>query len=226
VLQTAARQDPFILFLVERMNGLRNSVSVPVEERVSFQRAATLLSELRDFGVASWAQQSGATGHYELILSKYSPGYVAEVQELLGLLELKSDPVRESIIRIPVALGVREGDFDGLTVQTRSVAEVMHTAAASIEVPSEDLNAGLVEPSPDSLGTLGTTHPILKIHSSRNAPDRANVAVQHRGWWFYVDDTDLASKRMFQGIQMLFLTRLSEATRGTQAAPLLTIPVK
>jgi len=41
-----------------------------------------------------------------------------------------------------------------------------------------------------------------------------------------VDDTDLTSKRMFQRIQMLFLTRLSEATRGTQTTPLLTIPVK
>jgi hypothetical protein len=77
VLQTAARQDAFILLLVERMNGLRNGVSVPAEERASFQRAATLLSELRDLGVASWAQQSGATGRYELILSKYSPDHVA-----------------------------------------------------------------------------------------------------------------------------------------------------
>ena len=50
--------------------------------------------------------------------------------------------------------------------------------------------------------------------------------MQHRGWWFYVDDTDLASKRIFQRIQMLFLTRFSEATRETQTTPLLTIPVK
>jgi hypothetical protein len=82
-----------------------------------------------------------------------------------------------------------------------------------------------VEASADSPGALGL-HPILKIHSSRNAPDRANITLKHRGWWFYVDDTDLASKRMFQRIQTLFLTRLSEATRGTQTTPLLTIPVK
>jgi hypothetical protein len=50
--------------------------------------------------------------------------------------------------------------------------------------------------------------------------------VQHRGWWYYVDDTDLASKRAFLQIQTLFLTRLTEATRGAQGAPLLTIPVK
>ena len=41
-----------------------------------------------------------------------------------------------------------------------------------------------------------------------------------------MDDRDLASKRIFQRIQMLFLTRLSEATRGTQTTPILTIPVK
>jgi hypothetical protein len=130
------------------------------------------------------------------------------------------------MIRIPVVLGVREGDFDDLAAQTRSVAEILLTAAASIEVPSEHVDAGLVEAKPDSPGTLGAMHPILKIHSSRNAPDRANVAVQHRGWWFYVDDTDLTTKRIFQRIQMLFLTRLSEATRGTQTTPLVTIPVK
>ena len=43
---------------------------------------------------------------------------------------------------------------------------------------------------------------------------------------YYIDDTDLASKRTFLQIQMLFSMRLSEATRGTQTTPLLTIPVK
>jgi hypothetical protein len=208
------------------MNGLRNSASSTAEERTAFQRTATLLAEFRDLGVASWAQQSGVAGHYELILSHYSPGHVTQAQELLRLLELKGDPASESMIRIPVALGVREAGFDGLAVQTRSVAEILLTTAASIEVPREDVNAGLVEARADFPGILGTTQPILKIHSSRNAPDRANVAVQHRGWWFYVDDTDLTSKRIFQRIQMLFLTRLSEATRGTQTTPVLTIPVK
>jgi hypothetical protein len=224
VLQAAARQEALTMLLVERMNGLRNSPGANVEERAAFQRAATLLAELRDVGVASWAEQSGSEGRYQLIFSNYYPAHAAEVQELLRLLELKGDPGRESVIRIPVALGIRESNFDGLAVQTRSIAEVMLAAAASIEVPQEDATAGLVEAnSPEA---LGAAQPILKIHSSRHAPKRANVAVKHRGWWFYVDDTDLASKRMFQRIQMLFLTRLSEATRGTQTKPLLTIPVK
>src|SRR5215475_14914604 len=56
VLQAAARQDAFILLLVARMNGLRNSPSATVEERTAFQRAATRMAEFSDRGMASRAQ--------------------------------------------------------------------------------------------------------------------------------------------------------------------------
>ena len=215
-----------LLTLVERMNGLRLGVGATVEERTAFHRVATLLAQFRELGMALWVQESGAPGRYELILSHYAPGRIAEVEEFLRLLDLRGNPAQESTIRIQVALGVRDGNFEGLAVQTRSVAEILHSVAASIEVPGEHVKEGLVQVRsvpPEASGTLG---PILRIHSSRSAPRQGNVAVQHRGWWYYVDDTDLASKRAFLQIQMLFMTRLSEATRGAQAAPLLTIPVK
>ena len=133
---------------------------------------------------------------------------------------------RARVIHIPVLLGVQDGNFDGLAIQTRSVAEIMLNAAAAVEVPREHVEAHIVEASVDPLVVLMAPDPTLRIHSSRNAPERANVAVKHRGWWYYVDDADLASKQTFLQLQMLFLTRLSEAVRGTQATPLLTIPVK
>ena len=227
-MQGAAGEDALmtLLTLVERMNGLRLGVGATVEERSAFHRVATLLAQFRELGMALWVQESGAPGRYELILSNYSPGRIAEVEEFLRLLDLRGNPAQESTIRIQVALGVRDGNFEGLAVQTRSVAEILHSVAASIEVPGEHVKEGLVQVRsvpPEASGTLG---PILRIHSSRSTPRQANVAVQHRGWWYYVDDTDLASKRAFLQIQMLFMTRLSEATRGAQATPLLTIPVK
>jgi hypothetical protein len=227
-MQGTAGEDALmtLLTLVERMNGLRLGVGATVEERSAFHRVATLLAQFRELGMALWVQESGAPGRYELILSNYSPGRIAEVEEFLRLLDLRGNPAQESTIRIQVALGVRDGNFEGLAVQTRSVAEILHSVAASIEVPGEHVKEGLVQVRsvpPEASGSLG---PILRIHSSSSAPRQANVAVQHRGWWYYVDDTDLASKRAFLQIQMLFMTRLSEATRGAQAAPLLTIPVK
>ena len=227
-MQGAPGQDALMLLLVlvERMNGLRSGVGATVEERTAFRRVATLLAQFRELGMALWAQESGATGRYELILSHYAPDRIAEVEEFLRLLELHGDPAQVSTIRIPVALGVRDGNVNGLAVQTRSVAEIMLNVAESIEVPGEHVKEGLVETRsvpPEPSGTLG---PSLRIHSSRSTPRQANVAVQHRGWWYYVDDTDLASKRAFLQIQTLFFTRLSEATRGAQGTPLLTIPVK
>ena len=227
-MQGSPGQDTLmvLLVMVERMNGLRLGVGATVEERTVFHRVATLLAQFRELGIGMWVRESGATERYELILSNYSPGRIAEVEEFLRLLELEGNPAQQSTIRIPVALGVRDGKFNGLAVQTRSVAEIMHTVAASIEVPGEHIKEGLVQArsgSPEASGSLG---PILRIHSSRSTPRQANIAVQHRGWWYYVDDTDLASKRAFLQIQTLFFTRLSEATRGAQAAPLLTIPVK
>jgi len=182
LMQVAHPKDGLILLLVERMNGLRQSARATAEEQTAFQRAARLLAELRDLGMASWAQRTGAAGRFELILSHYSPGHVTEVQELLRLLDLNGDPERESVIRIPVALGVREGDFNGLAMQTRSIEGILRTAAASIEVPDEHVGAGIVMRSADALGAAGAMHPILKTRSSQYAPDRANVAVQHRGW--------------------------------------------
>jgi len=225
VMQGAPRQDAFmvLLALVERMNGLHSGASATVEQRTAFHRAATLLAQFRDLGIALWVPESGATGRYELILSRYSPGRIADVEEFLRLLDLHGNPAHESTIRIPVTLGVRGGNFNGLAVQTRSVAEIMHNVAVSIEVPGEHVKEGLVEARSDPPGAL---RPILRILSSRNAPKQANVAVQHRGWWYYVDDKDLAGKRAFVQLQMLFLTLLSEATRGMQGTPLLTIPVK
>ena len=227
-MQGGPRQDVLMLLqvLVERMNGLRSGAGATVEERTAFHRVATLLAQFRDRGMALWVQESGATGRYELILSHYSPGRIAEVEEFLRLLDLHDNPAQESTIRIPVALGVRDRNFDGLAVQTRSVGEIMVNVAASIEVPGEHVKEGLVEARSDPPEAPGILGPILRIRSSSSAPRQANVAVQHRGWWYYVDDTDLASKRAFLQIQMLFMTRLTEATRGVQGAPLLTIPVK
>jgi len=227
-IQGAPREDALIvlLTLVERMNGLCSGASATLEERAAFHRVVTLLAQFREIGIGSWVQESGATGRYELIVSHYSPGRIAEVEEFLRLLELPGNPAHESTIRIPVALGVRDGNFNGLAVQTRSVAQIVHSVAASIEVPDEHIKEGLVQARsvpPEDSGTMGQS---LRIHSSRSTPRQANVAVQHRGWWYYVDDTDVASKRAFLYIQTLFFTRLSEAKSGAQAAPLLSIPVK
>ena len=55
----------------------------------------------------------------------------------------------------------------------------------------------------------------------RADPDSASVAVYYRDYWFWISDRDLASKRTFAFLMILFnLTQ----TGNTSAVPLLTVP--
>jgi hypothetical protein len=221
-LRDAAHPDDLLELLVDRMNGLRSGPASTPAERAAFIRAAKLLRDLRELGIASWVVDEGISGRYELILAGYAPEHAQEVDELLRLLDMRP-PKTGGVIRIPVALGLRAAGLSGLVIQTRSVGEILHDAARAVEVPAEHLKAGVVAPSPAAAGEGASP---LQIHSSRKAPSGAIVAIKHRGFWYYIDDADLPSKRAFQQVQMLFASRLFEATKKAQKAPVLTIPVR
>ena len=94
-------------------------------------------------------------------------------------------------------------------------------AAAAIDVPVEHIDNGIVGP-PVPLGSVGG---LLRIKSSSKPPKNPLVAVQHHGFWFYIDGTDSKSKTYFRWLQILITLRLSNAPPGAQLAPVLTVPV-
>ena len=51
--------------------------------------------------------------------------------------------------------------------------------------------------------------------------DDAFVAVQYRDWWYWIDDRDFFSKRVFGFIMFLFTLVEEPSTEGT---PIVTIP--
>ena len=59
------------------------------------------------------------------------------------------------------------------------------------------------------------------IYSDKKEPDDAFVAIMYRDHWFYIQDTDYRSKRIFSFL--LFLFTLAET--GPQGlSPVLTLP--
>jgi hypothetical protein len=62
---------------------------------------------------------------------------------------------------------------------------------------------------------------LLNIRSSQEKPNDAFVKVHYRDHWFYIDDRDFRSKRMFSFL--LFLFTLAE-TEAPKKAPMITIP--
>lgn len=207
--------------IVDRLNGLRADDAATPVQRAMFLEAVRRLDELQRLGVAEWVPPDGPDGTYALVIAGYAPEQTARVEELLALLGTRA-PTRDGAdIRLPASMGAHRQGAAALWFRTRSVGEIMRSAAQGISVPAPHVEAGVVAPSP--AGAMDTG---LKIRSSREAPDSASLAVQHRGWWFYVDDTDLQSKYVFQQIQLFFMSAIAEASAGDRTAPLLTIPVR
>ena len=64
-------------------------------------------------------------------------------------------------------------------------------------------------------------NPLVRIHSGQAKPDDAFVAVRYRDWWFWIDDRDFVSKRLFGFIMFLFTLVEEPSKEGT---PIVTIP--
>lgn len=93
-------------------------------------------------------------------------------------------------------------------------------AAACIEIPQPHLDAGVVEASAHNLANR-----LMRIAASRAHPrGEGTIAVQYRGWWYYVDDADPTSKHAFLFLRTLVGLRLHERGKD-QAMPVITVPV-
>ena len=115
---------------------------------------------------------------------------------------------------------------DAIGFELRSLAGILFFLAHGVEVPQQDLSAGRVTITREADGQPFDWSKVLGdlfvVHSQQVAPKNAAVAVNYRGNWFYVDDSDIESK-----YTLMLLGQLSALQAGKieRAGPLLTLPV-
>jgi hypothetical protein len=109
---------------------------------------------------------------------------------------------------------------DGIAISTRSTFDLIEILRAAIEVPQEQRTAGLAINYPKP-GLAGKN---LRIRASKDKPTRAAVAVKHRGYWFYIHETDMRTKLYYLMIRTLWSVSIAAASEQ-KSAPVLTIPV-
>jgi hypothetical protein len=63
----------------------------------------------------------------------------------------------------------------------------------------------------------------VRVCKGHKPPASAYIAVKYRGWWYYIDDGDLATKKTFS--EILYLSRLDFGSRRVVGGPILTLPV-
>jgi hypothetical protein len=132
-------------------------------------------------------------------------------------------PEKTKDIVLPVYLAVKGRELkelNGIAISTRSTYDLIEILRAAIEIPLDHTDAGLARNYP----TVGLAGKDIQIHTSRDKPKQAIVAVKHRGYWFYIDDADMRTKLFYAMVRTLWSTSIAAAA-DQKAAPVLTIPV-
>ena len=111
-----------------------------------------------------------------------------------------------------LSYGLVPNEPNEIAVLTQSILDIMINLAWQVDVPQEHVDEGRTRPTFVDTGLGG---PLFKVHYAEEKPEDAYVAIQNRGYWFYIDDRDMNTKRTFGVLQILLsLTDSGEGARG------------
>lgn len=115
---------------------------------------------------------------------------------------------------VEVIFGPYFRDGHTIAMQTMSVMDILSESAAYILVPEAHVSEGRTRPN-RVLDDDGASRPLLRVYSSVDKPKDALVSVQSRGYWFYIDDRDIDSKKAFSFLMIIMqLTSAQQEDRG------------
>ncbi len=210
---------------VRGVNGLRNEAHLPrvyLPIQSAFQRVARIFSRLQELDavhVTGRVLQFGEPPSLVLVLggrhsSNETNALILELQDLLGL----DSALNEYVL----TTGYPAREDNVIALQTFSLMQMLAAVAARVQIPEQDLSNGRAIPGmphhPEAAGLDA-----VEVKSSAIKPDQTYASVRYRNHWFWVDDSDLETKRVFSFIMLAFT--LLEDDRAPSVLQL-TIPAQ
>ncbi|WP_395342327.1 hypothetical protein PN836_000695 [Ningiella sp. W23] len=197
------------------VNDISNRRSASLEERKKFRQTVQLIQSLIDQGVlyVTVSAQSVKDGISNLnVKVKNDQGLHPELLVLMQLLDIKIENGD-----IPISIG-QEAGVNKINVHTRSLLSVINYLSNYVDVPEMDKSK--VWPVDFSNETQRPIH----VRTSDGEPTNADVAINHRGQWFYIDETDIDSQNALYLLRVMF--DLQAERNENSSNLLLTLPVQ
>ena len=203
---------------VESINGLKNYSIVGTRARSAdpeFIEYVQLMQELQSEAAISFEIENDPETGHDIIM-------IFQSKSLNEAIQLKRERMAEligldrSTNRFRVMYAPYANDPGILAIQTRSMLQMLVALSGFIDVPPENrsyaadgyqLPAGVAKP--------------FHVRSGPDLPDESFAQIKYKGDWYWIDDDDLMSKRVFT--LMLFLTTLTNQG-GEKRGAVLTIP--
>ena len=223
LIQTGIRVDYVFRTCVQTVNGIHNRSGRHTMTRAAdpeFYRLISLLLKL---------QQSGAVGMriektkdeteatvFTFHQKDISPELVSARNTVRRILGLAPDAREFKVVYGSVARNDKE-----IAILSRSMLEIIIELGSYVEVPEKHVSEGRTyESLLDQMDVSAEFGPLIAISSDKSKPADDFIAVRYHDYWFWIEDTDLRSKRTFAFLWLLF----SFTETGGTPVPLVTIP--
>ena len=191
----ARRADPQFYLLTETLRRIQQAGALGVRIEKRGDQEATIIS---------FRRKAGEDVEKDILF----------VMEALGL-----NPKRDEF---PLTFGLLQRSPDEVALLTRSMQEILSELSAGVEVPEQDLSEGRATTRPLSDPDADPrSYPLVRIQAGSGRPPDAYAAVRYRNYWFWINDRDLNSKRVFMFLMMF--SSLAE-TGAVPQTPIITIP--
>ncbi len=209
--------DLVLKTVVRSINGLRND-SLGVAGDPGFREIVELLSRLQHVGGLGNRVEARKDGSAVILVLRRAGRVSGELKDAGRVAELLG--LEEGASEIEVVYGFAPRSGREVAMITRSMLEIIMNLGVGIDLPAGDATSGRVLPGPRQAGEEAAT-PLVRIRSGAAAPEVTYAAMPYKGHWYWIDDNDIASKRTFTFLMILF--SLAE-TGQVPAAPVVTVP--
>lgn len=211
--------DLVFRLLVHSVNGVKNQFGGVARTRRADPDFFPLLEKLRSIqasGVVGLRVKKVENRDALLMIFRKGPNKEldADSKEVRRMLGLKEDATEFRIV-----YGSTQTSDNEIALLTRSINEVLTDISSTVQVPLEDVTEQRVPPSvePEGEGIKGT---MINILCSEKKSGDGFAEVPYRNRWFWIDDRDYRSKKLFSFL--MFVMTLTE-TGGKEGAPIVTI---
>ena len=220
LIQAGYSSELLFTWAVESINGVHNWSATARNSRTAepeFFEFVTLMQELQYLGAVGFELKTNTDTGQGIIFVLNKEGLAESTlqksRRVAEILNLETGRDRYRVIYAPF-----RSDPDTLSIQTRSVIQMLSAMAGFIDVPAE--LASFTSPGHDV--SRGSNRP-FHVFSGPDRPEQSFATIKYKDYWYWIENTDMASKRVFT--LMLFITTLTNQSKD-QNAPILTIPTQ
>jgi len=197
------------------INGLRNDSFEAVGDR-GFAEVVAAVARIQGSGGLGVRVESRKDGSAIVFVLRRGEPDAARREDLRRIKELLM--LDDAAAEVEVTYGLLPRNNREVALLTRSMLEIMLNVGIGIDLPAAHVTDGRAMPWRDKAGANVVP---VRIRSGPAAPANTYAAVPYKDSWYWIEDTDITSKRTFTFLMILF--SLAE-TGQAPAAPVVTVP--